>query len=78
MPTESMQPNRPMRIYTNSPKHVLCHHVFAIAISNDNDLEYLTIDGLFHGAKTVMYAEKLINGTWYAIESRNSNKPEVK
>lgn len=73
MSTEFMQPARPMRIYTDSKKHVLCHHVFAIAISNSNDLEYLSIDGNFF--TKVMYAETLIDGVWHAIDSRA--KPEL-
>ena len=68
MTTEFMQPARPMRIYTDTKKHVLCHHVFAIAISNSNDLEYLTIDGTF--ITKVMFAETLIDGVLHAIDSR--------
>ena len=73
MSTEFIQPTRPMRIYTDSKRCVLCHHVFAIAISNSWDLEYLTIDGNFFNR--VMYAETLIDGVWHAIDSRV--KPEL-
>ena len=73
MTTEFMQPTRPMRIYTDTKKHVLCHHVFAIAISNSNDLEYLTIDGSF--ITKAMFAETLIDGVWQAISSQK--KPEL-
>lgn len=72
MGTEFMQPTRPMRIYTDSKKHVLCQYVFAIAISNWI-VEYLTIDGNFF--TKVMYAETLIDGVWHAINSRE--KPEL-
>lgn len=73
MTTEFIQPARPMRIYTDSKRCVLCAHVFAIAISNSNDLEYLTIDGTF--VSKVMYAETLIDGVWHSIDSRM--KPEL-
>lgn len=75
MTTEFIQPARPMRIYTDSKRCVLCAHVFAVAISNSNDLEYLTIDGNFYTKANVMYAETLLNGVWHAIDSRI--KPEL-
>ena len=75
MTTEFIQPTRPMRIYTDSKRCVLTHHVFAIAISNSHDLEYLTIDGAFYTTANVMYAETLLNGVWHAIDSRM--KPEL-
>lgn len=70
MTTEFLQPARPMRIYTDSSKMVITRHVFAIAISNNHDLEYLTIDGHFVQGSSVLYAETLIDGVWHHIDSR--------
>jgi hypothetical protein len=38
--------------------------VFAIAISNDRVVEYLTINGQFYKTADILFAEQLIDGTW--------------
>ena len=67
MSTEFMQPINPVRIITTGENSVFTHPVFAIAISNDHDVEYLTINGMFLTRQHIMYAEQYIDGKWCPI-----------
>lgn len=66
--TEFHQPNQPIRIKTDLTGEIMTHQVFAIAISNGHDIEYLTIDGLFLPKNRVMFAETLINNEWKRLD----------
>ena len=66
--TEFMQPIHPMRIITSTEERIFTYPVFAIAISNNIDVEYLTINGSFYNKGSMMFAEQLVNGTWTRLE----------
>ena len=72
MGTEFMQPINPIRITTGSDEWSFKTPVFAIAISNSHDVEYLTINGNFYTPEKVKFAEMNINGQWVALESRHN------
>jgi len=67
MTTEFIQPTNPIRVWQSGEQAYFCHNVFAIAISNDHDIEYLTINGMFLPKVQIMYAEVLLEGRWQAI-----------
>ena len=69
--TEFMQPVNPMRIVTGDKEWTFITPVFAIAISNSNDVEYLTINGQYFTPSKIKFAEVLINGEWLRLESRH-------
>ena len=69
--TEFMQPINPIRITTGSDEWSFKTPVFAIAISNSHDVEYLTINGSFYRTATIKFAEIMINGTWVRLETRH-------
>jgi hypothetical protein len=64
MKTEYIQPINPIRIRTSGTNCYFTHPVFAIAISNDRVVEYLTINGQFYKTADILFAEQLIDGTW--------------
>jgi hypothetical protein len=67
--TEFMQPINPIRIWTKGSKHRFAHPVFAIAISNSHDVEYLTINGQFMPVEVITHAEVLLNGLWTPLHT---------
>ncbi|CAB5222180.1 hypothetical protein UFOVP363_22 [uncultured Caudovirales phage] len=67
MTTEFIQPTNPIRVWQSGEHANYCHNVFAIAISNDHDIEYLTVNGMFMPKVQIMYAEVLLEGRWQAI-----------
>lgn len=67
MTTEFIQPTNPVRVWQSGEHANYCHNVFAIAISNSNDIEYLTVNGMFIPKVQIMYAEVLLEGRWQAI-----------
>jgi hypothetical protein len=69
--TEFMQPVNPMRVITGNEEWSFTTPVFAIAISNSHDVEYLTINGQFFTPLTIKFAEMLINGQWQRLEGRH-------
>lgn len=69
--TDFMQPRHPIRIVTGDKEWSFCTPVFAIAISNGHDVEYLTINGLFYLPHKVKFAEMCINGQWVRMESQH-------
>lgn len=64
MTSEYIQPTNPIRIRTAGTNCWFTHPVFAIAISNNRLVEYLTINGHFYPAVDILFAEQLIEGTW--------------
>jgi hypothetical protein len=73
--TEFMQPNNPIRIWTKGTKYRFAHPVFAIAISNSHDVEYLTINGQFMHVENITHAEVLLSGQWTPLESLEIRQP---
>jgi len=73
--TEFIQPINPMRIITGNDEWSFCTPVFAIAISNQHDVEYLTINGMFYTADKIGFAELFINGQWHRLEA--NHHPQV-
>jgi len=73
--TEFMQPINPIRIWTKSSNHRFAHNVFAIAISNQHDVEYLTVNGHFMPVSAITHAEVLLNGQWTAINTVEIRHP---
>jgi hypothetical protein len=67
MTTEFIQPTNPIRVWQSGEQANFCHPVFAIAISNSHDIEYLTVNGMFIPKVQIMYAEVLLEGRWQAI-----------
>jgi hypothetical protein len=64
MKTEYIQPINPIRIRTAGKDCTFTHPVFAIAISNNQVVEYLTINGQFYPVESISFAEQLIDGIW--------------
>ena len=64
--TEFHQPINPMRITWQCGTHNdwVSEKVFAIAISNDHDVEYLTIFGRFMQKDEIRNVEMFVNGQW--------------
>jgi hypothetical protein len=69
--TEFHQPINPMRVITGDNEYTFTVPVFAIAISNSHDVEYLTINGSFYRPTTIKFAEVFINGLWVRLETRH-------
>jgi hypothetical protein len=67
--TEFQQPINPMRIHTGNDEWTFTTPVFAIAISNDHQVEYLTINGNFYTSENIKFAEVNINGQWLRLET---------
>ena len=72
MTTEFHQPINPTRIVTGDAEWSFTIPVFAIAISNDYDVEYVTINGDFYMKSRIKFAEVMINGQWTRLEGRQS------
>ena len=68
--TEFHQPINPMRILTGDKEWTFTTPVFAIAISNSHDVEYLTINGQFFTPDRIKFAEILVNGKWESLTGR--------
>ena len=64
MTTEFIQTTNPIRIRTSGTNCYFTHPVFAIAISNDRAVEYLTINGQFIKSLDILFAEQCVNGEW--------------
>ena len=62
--TEFYQPVNPMRLSIGNGNDRYQILVFAIAISNSHDVEYLTINGDFIIQDRVSLVEVCINGQW--------------
>lgn len=77
MTTEFHQPINPIRIWTKSTKFRFAHPVFAIAISNGHDVEYLTINGQFLSKEHVTHTEVLLNGQWTPIHTLEISNPTI-
>ena len=73
--TEFMQPINPIRIWTKGSNHRFAHNVFAIAISNSEHVEYLTVNGHFMPVTAITHAEVLLNGQWTAIHTVEIRHP---
>jgi hypothetical protein len=71
MTTEFYQPIHPMRIFVGNEEWSFTTPVFAIAISNSHDVEYLTINGDFYTPAKIKFAEVNINGQWVQLETRH-------
>ena len=76
MTTEFHQPTHPIRITRENEGSFFTHPVFAIAISNSHDVEYLTINGAFYNLGLILYAEQLVNGEWTKLKCIKRWKPE--
>ena len=72
MTTEFHQPINPMRVITGDDEYTFTVPVFAIAISNQHDVEYLTINGQFFTLHKIKFAEVLLNGVWCRLEGRKN------
>lgn len=68
MSTEFMQPIHPLRIIELTEETIFTHPVFAIAISNSHDVEYLTINGSFYNKSSINFVEQFIDGKWTRLE----------
>jgi hypothetical protein len=75
--TEFMQPINPIRIWTKGSNYRFAHPVFAIAISNHEHVEYLTINGQFHSAAEITHAEVMLNGEWKNLHTLELLDPQV-
>jgi len=73
---EFQQPINPMRIHTGNDEWSFCTPVFAIAISNDHHVEYLTINGNFYRPEQIKFAEVNINGQWLRLETHKLRKTD--
>ena len=73
--TEFMQPINPMRVITGNEEWSFTTPVFAIAISNSHDVEYLTVNGNFMPVTAITHAEVLLNGQWTAIHTVEIRHP---
>lgn len=77
MTTEFMQPINPIRIWTKSDKMRFAHPVFAIAISNSHDVEYLTINGQFLSPPHITHTEVMLNGVWTPLHTLEIRHPQT-
>lgn len=75
--TEFMQPINPIRIWSKGTNLRFGHPVFAIAISNSHDVEYLTINGQFFAVQNITHAEVLLNGQWTPIQTIEMSIPQT-
>lgn len=69
--TDYMQPINPIRIVTGDKEWSFSDLVFAIAITNQHDVEYLTVNGVFWSPAKIKFAEMCINGQWVRMESHH-------
>jgi hypothetical protein len=74
--TEFHQPINPIRRWTKGTKYRFGHPVFAIAISNSHDVEYLTINGQFMPVEVITHAEVLLNGQWTPLQTVEISNPQ--
>jgi hypothetical protein len=72
---EFMQPINPIRVWTRSDNFRFAHPVFAIAISNSHDVEYLTINGQFMSKTEITHTEVMLNGQWTALHTLEIRHP---
>jgi hypothetical protein len=77
MPTEFQQPINPIRIWTKGTQYRFGHPVFAIAISNGEHVEYLTINGQFMPVEVITHAEVLLNGQWTPLQTVEIRHPQT-
>jgi hypothetical protein len=70
-----MQPINPIRIWTKNDNFRFAHPVFAIAISNGEHVEYLTINGQFESVRNITHAEVMLNGQWTALHTLEIRHP---
>jgi hypothetical protein len=75
MTTEFIQPTHPIRIVTTGTDSIFTHPVFAIAISNDHHVEYLTVNGMFYNSGSILFAEQCVNGEWTRMTYLNKHRP---
>ena len=75
---EYIQPTNPIRIRTAGTNCYFTHPVFAIAISNNRLVEYLTINGQFYPAADILFAEQLIDGVWTKLAWLERSSPDPK
>ena len=75
MTTEFIQPTNPIRIRTAGKNCYFTHPVFAIAISNSHDIEYLTINGQFYKSSEILFAEQSLNGEWTKLAWLEKHDP---
>jgi hypothetical protein len=75
--TEFHQPVNPIRIWTKGSNYRFAHPVFAIAISNGEHVEYLTINGQFHSVAEITHAEVMLNGQWTALHTVEIRHPQT-
>jgi hypothetical protein len=73
---EFQQPINPMRIITGNDEWRFTTPVFGIAISNDHQVEYLTINGNFYTPEKIKFAEVNINGQWLRLETHHHRKTD--
>ena len=73
--TEFIQPINPVRIVTAGENDIYTHPVFAIAISNHHHVEYLTVNGMFYGGGSILFAEQCVNGQWTRMTALPKLKP---
>jgi hypothetical protein len=62
--TEFLQPINPIRITVLDSSETFTVLVFAIAISNQHDIEYLTVYGNYYSKDRRLLVEVCINGQW--------------
>jgi guanylate kinase len=74
--TEFHQPTSPIRIRTSGTNCYFTHPVFAIAISKDRVVEYLTINGQFYKTFDIMFAEQCLNGEWVKLSWLEKFSPD--
>ena len=74
--TEFHQPINPMRISIGNGDERMHCLVFAIAISNSHDVEYLTINGQFMPVEVITHAEVLLNGQWTPLQTVEISNPQ--
>jgi hypothetical protein len=75
--TEFMQPINPIRIWTKTDTFRFAHPVFAIAISNSEHVEYLTVNGQFMPVTAITHAEVMLNGVWTALHTLEIRHPQT-
>ena len=74
MRTEFMQALNPVRIHTASPDNTMTHPVFALRIASDNQIDYMTINGMLYRSNEILFAEQFINGEWTRLAYREKYK----
>jgi hypothetical protein len=74
MRTEFMQALNPVRIHTSTPDNTITHPVFALRIASDNQIDYMTINGMLYRSCDILFAEQFINGEWTRLAYREKYK----